>query len=385
MKRRGNGEGCIVADTRGNGKYIGRLQIGFNSNGKPKIKTFSGKSPMEVRKKIEQYKKEMKNLDTNKNADGLLIEGLTLWLQTQKKPYLKPTSYDRLTQTIENCILPYLGNHAVKSIDAQEIQLLITNLKEKGLSYSSIKKAKEALNGYFKQLVIERKLPYNPVDGVKLPSRDDFAIKEKKALTENEIEKFVKTAASTYASTNEYRYKHGFGAVFILYTGLREGEALALQYKHIDFKNRTVRIEQNLVMVTDGTGDKHRYPLIQKSAKTSAGVRVVPLCDKAFDAILKHKELYYSGNEDDFIFMTESGSHITPHNLTKSVNAMFKAAEIDASGLHILRHSFASWLFEKGVDVKLISRILGHAGVQITYDTYIHENIEQLREAVENL
>ncbi len=385
MKRRGNGEGCIIADPRKNGKYIGRLQIGFNQNGKPKIKTFSGASPSDVRKKMKQYKKEMECVNEVRQANGLLVEGMNLWMKTQKKPYLKPSSYDRLTQSVEHCILPYLGQRLIKTITTNDIQMLIATLKLKGLSYSSIKKARDALNGYFKHLITERKIPYNPVDGVRLPPQNEFAIKEKKALTEDEMKSFSQTATSVYPSTNEYRYRYGFGAVFILYTGLREGEALALQYKHIDFENKTVTVEQNLVMVTDGSGNKSRHPLIQKSAKTAAGVRIVPLCDKAFEAISHHRDLYYDGNDNDFIFTTESGSHLTPHNLAKSVNSIFRAAGIQASGLHILRHSFASWLFERGVDVKLVSRILGHASVQITYDVYIHENIDQLREAVEKL
>lgn len=385
MSKRGNGEGCIISDPRGNGKYIGRLQIGKNPNGKPKIKTFSGKTVTEVRKKMSSYKKEQANLASIQQADCLLAEGMELWLQTHKKPFLKPASYDRLVQTVEWNVIPYLGNDYVKTITSDEIQQMITILKNKGLSLSSIKKAKEALNGYFNQLIIERQLSYNPVTAVRLPPVSEFEMKQKKALTAEEMDLFTKTATSKYTGVDEYRYRYGFGAVFILFTGLRVGEALALQYRHIDFKNKTVTVEQNLVSVTDGSGGKHRSLVIQKTVKTASGMRIIPLCDKAFEAISKHRDLYYRGDDEDFIFTTDKDTHLSPHNLAKSVNAIYKAAGIEASGVHILRHSFASWLFDNCVDVKLISRLLGHSGVQITYDTYVHESIDQLRDAMKGL
>lgn len=64
------------------------------------------------------------------------------------------------------------------------------------------------------------------------------------------------------------------------------------------------------------------------------------------------------------------------------MNQVFKRAKIDASGMHILRHSFASYLFAKGLEVKYISKILGHSSIQITYDTYVHTDFEQLKQIV---
>ena len=92
--------------------------------------------------------------------------------------------------------------------------------------------------------------------------------------------------------------------------------------------------------------------------------------------------MYYTGNDEDYIFTTKTGSHLTPHNIAKAVNQIFKRANINASGMHILRHSFASYLFSKGLEVKYISQILGHSSTQITYDTYVHTDFEQLKEIV---
>ena len=381
MKRRGNSEGCITNNSRG--KWIARLQIGYNSNGKPRIKTFTGKTSAEARRRMNEFKKAVSNMNNISQAEGLMCEGLRYWSAKYKKPMLKPSSFDRLVQTIENQIIPYIGSYMIKKVSTYDIQdLIINRMQKQDLSHSSIKKAYEALNGFFRQYMIERKLTLNPMLGVILPSKDQFNTKQINVLSEDEMKTFTRVASDKMKNGELCRYRYGYGLIFVLYTGLREGEALALQYKHIDLKNKKVKVEQNLVMVTDGSGNKKREPLIQKSVKTASGIREVPLCDTAFEAISNYIDMYYTGNDEDYIFTTKTGSHLTPHNIAKAVNQIFKRANINASGMHILRHSFASYLFSKGLEVKYISQILGHSSTQITYDTYVHTDFEQLKEIV---
>ena len=90
MKRRGNSEGCITKDSRG--KWIARLQIGCNSNGNPRIKTFSGKTPTEARRRMNNFKKNLANMDGLTKAEGLMSEGMRYWSDKYKKPTLKPSS-----------------------------------------------------------------------------------------------------------------------------------------------------------------------------------------------------------------------------------------------------------------------------------------------------
>lgn len=122
MKRRGNSEGCITKDSRG--KWIARLQIGYNSNGNPRIKTFSGNTPTEARRRMNNFKKNLANMDGLTKADGLMSEGLRYWSDKYKKPTLKPSSYDRLMQTIEYQIIPYIGNYMIQKVSTDDIQEL---------------------------------------------------------------------------------------------------------------------------------------------------------------------------------------------------------------------------------------------------------------------
>ena len=125
MKRRGNSEGCITKDSRG--KWIARLQIGCNSNGNPRIKTFSGNTPTEARRRMNNFKKNLANMDGLTKADGLMSEGLRYWSDKYKKPTLKPSSYDRLMQTIEYQIIPYIGNYMIQKVSKTQSSTVCKN------------------------------------------------------------------------------------------------------------------------------------------------------------------------------------------------------------------------------------------------------------------
>ena len=115
--------------------------------------------------------------------------------------------------------------------------------------------------------------------------------------------------------------------------------------------------------------------ILQKSTKSQSGHRTIPLCDKAVDAIKEHMKINYRGNDEDFVFSSKDGKPLLYRNFRKSINSVYKAANIDASGFHILRHTMASLMFSKGIDIKYISEFLGHSEVQITYNSYVHNKI----------
>lgn len=153
-------------------------------------------------------------------------------------------------------INPYIGHYFVEDITPSVIQNeLINKLRQKGLSYSTIKKAKDALNNYFKNCVVKRKLQFNPVDGIVMPKKSlmqDNA-RDVRALSQTEIERFTEATTEYYESVDRPVYRNGFGYLFVMYMGLRCGEALGLQYKHIELEKRIVTVEQSVVTVKTET------------------------------------------------------------------------------------------------------------------------------------
>lgn len=74
-----------------------------------------------------------------------------------------------------------------------------------------------------------------------------------------------------------------------------------------------------------------------------------------------------------YVIVNNKGKPVLPSNFERSFHTILKKAGIDGDyGIHALRHTFASMLFAKGVDVKIVSKILGHSSVKITYDIYVH-------------
>ena len=372
MSRRANGEGCIVKTA--SGKWSARIQIGFNSNGKPKIKTFSADTRKAVTERLNIYIRESKITSDSDNKYITVSAGIRVWLETYKKLYLKPTSYDRLETTINSNIVPYIGHMNTCELTASVIQeRLINALYLKGLSYSTIKKAYNALNGYLRQCDFDGSILKNPMIGVRLPFQNQFKKDEITTLTEAEMERFCSAAVDRFKSSGGLITRNGYAYIMVLYTGLRLSEALSLKWTDVDFSNKCIYINKNAVSVKDRDANhSSAYKVIvQNSTKTASGIREVPLCSKAFDALLAHKGLYHAKN-NDYLFTSRNGNLVTPRNFAQSLNGIYNRAGIDKSGAHILRHTFASMLFEKGVNIKIISKLLGHSRVEITYNEYVH-------------
>jgi integrase len=191
------------------------------------------------------------------------------------------------------------------------------------------------------------------------------------ALTQEKL-----VTALTKSKGNKLRFRYGWGAVLILETGLRVGEALALEWGDIDEEKRTLKVTKNTVQV-DGKNT------VQRTTKTESGKRTIPLNGRAMEAIRHLKEQRTVGCP--YVLATQTGKYLRYRNLLAMMEKTCEAAGVEHRALHALRHSFASNLYAWGVEMKTISKLLGHASVGITYNRYIHfegEIDDTLRQAV---
>ena len=382
MAKRGNGEGSV---RKIGNKYVAKIQIGWLPNGHPRIRSFSADTYNGAIRRMRTYISEREKGQTN--IDMPIAEGLRYWLDNFKALELKDSSFNRLEVTVESNIVPYIGHYMTKELDASVIQLqLINRLVQENKSYSTIKKAYLALNAYYKKLISMNWLEHNPMQGVTLPAQKLLGAKKIKCLTAEERDRFVNQAVSVYKNGTT-RYRYGQIYVFMMYTGLRCSEMLGLTWKHIDLENKYVTVEQSLVTVKNRDGELgSRYiTKLQDSTKTLSGVRKIPLCRQAIDAISAYKAEHCNNDSDSYVVLSAEGNPLKTRHFERSVNYIYKQAGIDASGLHILRHTFASMLFERNVDIKVISRLLGHSDVSTTYNIYIHLTNTQEQEAVKML
>ena len=280
-QRRDYGTGSI--SQRKDGTWTARMVIGVNEKGKPRIKALYGKTEREVKKKLKEFQKEFYKNDQTVVQKNTVESYMLNWLHTNKKNTLKPKSYDRLEQTITYQVIPHIGHIQLAAIQANDVQNMINKLAEEGKSYSTIKKAYDAVNECFRTGIIQKTVLFNPALGVTIPAKSSFGKKEIRCYDEAETKRLCETAVSVYSNGNRV-YRLGDAIVLDVNTGLRLAEILALKWEEVDLKGRTIHINATRVIVKDRNEDaSKKYVVIeQDSTKSQSSTRDIPLNDDAY-------------------------------------------------------------------------------------------------------
>lgn len=377
--RRDNGEGTIYQ--KSNKYWCAEIQIGVKEDGKPLKKSFSGTNKRKVKDKLDRFRDSQ--LQAQPSETATLSEEMMQWVKTVKAYRLKKESLKRLISTIVCQITPRIGAYTTSELNIRILQEeLINDMYEEGASLSSIKKAKSALRDYYiywikREFISSGKMKTNIVDFIELPSKAKFSNEGVSILTDDETMAFI-SQLFTKTAKGEYLYESRYLIYLILNTGIRLGEALGIKRSDYNAENKTLTIQRDVIEAADvidfETGTMgSRYIDIQDIPKTKTSRRVLPLNGAAILAIEGQFELvdkYY--HKSEFLAVNSKKEIIWPSNLRRSVNRILKAADIDKSGVHMLRHTYASALFAQGVELKVVSELLGHSGIQITADTYVH-------------
>ena len=362
------------------GKWVGQIVIGKNENGTLKYKRFKSDKQYVVLEKMREF--EQGFVYTKDATKSYLEDFLDGYLFNVKKNVLKPSSFDRDIRS-GNLIKKYIGNYTLEQLTTPFIQTeLINKLKDNNYSYSTIHKVYVLLNECLQYAVDTDKLDKNPCRLVKQPPKKMFEKKEIRWLSEDEIQLFKEQAVCKYKTGND-RYIYGLPISLIIYTGLRCGELAALKWSDIDFENKKIYVRKNIVTVYDyeDTKKKTRKVNLQTSTKTSDG-RIIPLIKNAEDILNSIKSKYQEINSDGFI-INNSDKMVHVDTLSDAYTNIAKTAGIvNPLAIHTLRHTFSSLLIKKGVDIKIVSDILGHKDVAFTYNTYVHILEEQKVQAM---
>ncbi len=386
-RRQSNGSGSIYPYRNG---FRGEIQW-TDKRGNHQRKAFYGKKKIEVKTKLDKFKRQLLlEGDNLKEADALFKEYAEYWLQ-RKAEELKPASFDRLEITMRKQVLPILGDIPINKITRRDIQNFIDELRdsEENYSYSTIKKAYNAVDSCLKYYYIEADINRrNPCEGIKLPQSKKKSLSEIQFFTKEQSE-LIEAEASRLHKNGNPVYRYGQGIIFMLNTGVRVGELIALTWDDISFENRTVLINKNAVMVkqTDAKGNRHYVLVNQDSTKTSAGERQLTLCNRAVVAL---KELKKTGGNSKYVLSTKNGKQARPQNVDRMFHKILVNVGLDGvlsknHACHALRHTFATRLYESGCDTKAVSEYLGHSSTKITNDIYIHMTSAIGERTVENL
>lgn len=323
----------------------GRIEKVVNVGGK-KVH-FYGQSQQEIYDKVRAYEEKQQETCRFKNV-------AEEWY-TQYENLVEHYSYEK-SKTHKNRAIEHFGGQFIGDITPRDINQFYLILADKGLARKTVSNQRTVLNNIFKYAIIKGYIKDNPTEFVDLPRRLPHSRRE---MPSDEDIQRVKDNVSYGAM--------GLLAYVVLYTGCRRGEALALQYKNIDFINKKVYIDKAVYY-------QNSMPYI-KQPKTEAGTRSVPLLDALAAVIVP-------GFPEEYIFGGDK-----PLTETRFKRWWKKYTEDTGltCTLHQLRHAFCTLMFEAGIDETVAKEIMGHSTVLLMRDIYTHIRVVKIDEAATKL
>lgn len=220
----------------------------------------------------------------------------------------------------------------------------------------------------------------NPCHKISLPKLES---EEKRPLSDEEIEK-LRLVLENNSCDN--------GILFILNSGVRIGELLALKWEDIDMKRKDLMVKSTLSRITKTGGHLSegdvKTELAYESPKTKNSNRCIPLSDTLVDILLKQQEYLNTIkalNEfkaDSIVFPTTIGTPIDPHNFNRHLVSICERARFRSMKSHIFRHTFITMAVRNKMDPRLLKRIVGHSNIGITDAVYTHIQVDDLRDAM---
>lgn len=365
MSRNSNGDGSVFR--RKDGRWQASCCVGFAADGKLIRKYFYGYTRKEAVEKMQKFKDN--DGKKSKFDDALkLNEWLNIWLNTYKKHAVKPRTFEQYESVIRLYLSPTLGEIPLRDLHAFQVQNLLNSLYEKGLSRRSVEIVRIVLHAALNQARKIKILSEVPTEDLVLPRKEKY---KPRVLTEEEQNILIEELQKNYV---------GRALVFALFTGLRRGEILALEWSDFDTEEKSINICKGLSRVRKYDCSGKKTSLEVSTPKLETSIRTVPLIDKAIDLLKFHKaeqEKYKSlvGNfyhDQNVIFSSSTGGYIDPGNLNRKLKLAAEKIGIPPLSSHAMRHTFATRGLEAGVSMKAMQEFLGHSSIQITGDIYTH-------------
>lgn len=372
----------------GNEYYRVTATVGRDSNGKPIRKEFYGSGKKEAEAKKDEYLNGIRNgLNVNYKS-ATFGELMHSWLFEIERVKVKPSSFEKYEGIYRNYIIKSdIYGMKLSDLKTLQIQRYYNELYESGKSSSIIENLHKLIRTFFTYAVNEGYILKNPCTGGKviIPKDDSSEDIEVEIFTDDEI-LLLKNALEG----------HGLKHLILtaLGTGLRQGELLALKWNDIDFENKEVKVNKALktvkVISADGSGKRE---LLENSTKTKTSNRVVPIPSNLINLIKKHKQLQDQHIEEigdlytdkQYVFANASGNPLLARNIFRSYKSLLVNASIPHKKFHALRHTYATKLFEKNVNLKTVQTLLGHSDISITANIYTHVMPKEKITAAEKL
>ena len=301
-------------------------------------------------------------------------EWLNNWLTNYIQPSSKLRTYTRYTEIVSQHIIPKLGAYELDEITPYVLQCFVTELLTKGNLKTGKGLSANSANAIITVVQNSLKTAYGLgfakeyiADKIKRPRATEKKVDCFSSAEQKKIEQYV-------ISNNKAKL---IGIILCLYTGLRIGELLALEWSDIDFTKGELYVNKTC---HDGKNDTGTFSRITDKPKTESSMRTIPLPKQIIPLLREAKKKSHS------TFVVSNGEKsISVRSYQRSFASLLEKLEIPHRGFHSLRHTFATRALECGMDVKTLSEILGHKSPTVTLNRYVHSLMDHKKDMMNRL
>lgn len=302
------------------------------------------------------------------NDQKQILEVIDLW-KTNKKQYVKKSSFSAYTLLIENHILPIFGKKF--SIEEAEVQAFVFQKLKSGLSQKTIKDILIVLKMILKYGAKHKWTDYIPFD-IQFPTeREKYTIEVLNRSDQKKIMNYIQ----------EHFTFRNLGVYICLSSGMRIGEVCALTWEDVDTDNGVISVNrtiQRIYVIEDGS---RKTELILDTPKTKNSIREIPISKDLLRILKPFKKIV----NPSFFVLTNDAKPTEPRTYRSYYKNLMEHLKMPDLKFHGLRHSFATRCIESNCDYKTVSVLLGHSNISTTLNLYVHPNMEQKKKAIEQM
>lgn len=359
---------------RKDGRWEARYIQGYRTDGKAMYRSVYGRTYQEAKRK-RQICMTRRGQQTAATKNCTFGEAAQMWLE-ERQTMVKPSTYGTYRNVVRNHLVPELGPLPLKELTSEKVSGFLTGQLNHGrldggggLSAKTVTEMRNIL-----KLILE----YARFRGYLCTAELHVRLPERRT-----------TPARVLSRAEQFALEHilfaqqtplNLGVLMSLYAGLRIGEVCALQWGDICLEEGTVFVHKTVIRIQEPCQDAGpRTRLMVTEPKTPCSRRVIPLPDFLLRYLAGAKQ-----NEKDYLASGRSAP-LEPRTCLSQYKRLLKKAGVEDTTFHTLRHTFATRCIESGMDVKSLSEIMGHSGVSITMQRYVHPSMDAKREQINRL
>ncbi|MFR7462861.1 MAG: tyrosine-type recombinase/integrase [Clostridia bacterium] len=330
---------------------------------------------------------------------GLVPEGKSItfeeffyiWDEKYASKELAPKTYSRYIGILKSRILPYLGSFPLDKIKPTDLMNFYDMLENdtqikriaknngqrtlKPLSPKTILEHHRLISAMLQNAVYWQLLPSNPARRVKPP-------KTKKPKMEFFNDDECKVLIQSLMELTGSNLKYKAAILLDIFSGVRRGELIGLEWSDVDFKNETININKSTQYLPENG-------IFDKDTKTECSNRIVPIPNYITKTLLEYKEWYDEQKDilgdkwinSNKLFIQDDGKPMYPDTIGKWFKPYIEKLGLPIIKFHGIRHTNATLMIANNVDIATVSARLGHASINTTIKYYVHPLEKNMKKA----